>query len=346
MQTTQEIEAEELTADGRKTADVLVEERTFDPYLYRAEMPFSAVYYPLGFPVQIATNSLQVLAAAQASWGAFAQRFEMAPIRLQVGVKDDGSTECPGPLMPRAHGHLMMGIADAENFFVVDLLRDVSFAWITAAAAAHPLYLRHHLLESAALSHIANRYTAPVHAACVTRNGRGVLLCGESGAGKSTLAYACARAGWIFVGDDASFLVHGRSDRQVLGNCHTVRLRPSASEFFVEVKGRPLTPRMRGKPSIELATAELPGIVTASECHGDYVVFLNRSDAAGVQELLPHSRDRARQYMQRHLNGAEEFRRDQVASVERMLSAEVYELRYRDLDWAVERLERLAREGF
>ena len=44
----------------------------------------------------------------------------------------------------------------------------------------HLPYLRHHFLESAALSHIANRHTAPIHAACVARDGRGVLLCGDS----------------------------------------------------------------------------------------------------------------------------------------------------------------------
>ena len=28
-----------------------------DPYLYHAEMPFRAVYYPLGFPLELVTNS-------------------------------------------------------------------------------------------------------------------------------------------------------------------------------------------------------------------------------------------------------------------------------------------------
>jgi hypothetical protein len=340
---TEQIEEELEDASGP-----LGQATEFDPYLYRAEMPFSAEYYPLGFPVQVTTNSLEVLAAARESWGRYEKRFDVGPIRLQVGVRDDdanhGMRECPGLPTPRGHQHLMMGMADAENFFVADLLRDVSFAWVTAVAVAHRLYLRSHFLESAALSHIANRYTAPIHAACVAREGRGVLLCGESGAGKSTLALACAQAGWSYVSDDAAFLVHGRGDRQVLGHCHSVRLRPSAAELFAEVRGRPLTPRMRGKPSIEIATAELSGISTAVECHGEYVVFLNRN-AEGPQELAPYPQEAARRNMLRHLNGWEPLRRDQVASVERMLSAHVYELRYRELDWAVDRLERMVREG-
>lgn len=319
-------------------------ERIFDPYLYRIEMPHSATYFPLGFPVRLETNSVAVLAAAEESWGRCKQQFEIEPIRLRVGLKEDGPNLCPDTLTPRAYGPLMVGIADAGTFFVADLLRDACFAWITPGALANRHYLRHHVLEAAVLSHIANRYCAPVHAACVARYGRGVMLCGDSGAGKSTLAFACGRAGWTYISDDASFLVHGRGDRQAVGNCHSIRLRPEAAAFFDEVKGRPLTPRMQGKPSIEIATHELGWKNAAVETQVDYLVFLNRR-CGDEQELRAHSKEIARSYLCQHLNWDEELRRDQLASVERMLSADVYELRYHDLDWAIGRLERMVREG-
>jgi hypothetical protein len=315
----------------------------FDPFLYRVEMPFSALYNPVGFPLQIATNSLEVLAAAQEIWERYEPRIEMNPIRLQVGVRAHTARERPGMIISRAHQHLMTGIADAGNFYVADLIRGVSFAWVTAAAVEHTWYLRNEILEPAAFLHIANRYSAPVHAACVAHEGRGVLLCGESGAGKSTLAFACARAGWTYVSDDAAFLVHGRSDRQVIGRCHTIRLRPTAAELFAELRGRPLTPRMRGKPSFQIETSVLPDIRSATHCQVDFAVFLKRSEASG-QELAPYSRVAARHFFHRHLNGWEPLRRDQLASVERLLSANVLELRYREVDWAVDRLQQMVRE--
>jgi hypothetical protein len=321
-----------------------VDRPQFDPYMYRVEMPFSALYYPLGFPLHITTNSKEVLEAAHASWERYEQQFAMEPMRLQVGVCDDGSEECPGIVTPRAHQHLMTGIADGGNFFICDLIHGVSFAWVTTAAVQHPLYLRNHILESAALSPIANRYAAPVHAACVAHEGRGVLLCGESGAGKSTLAFACARAGWTYVSDDAAFLVQGRSDRQVLGHCHSARMRPAAAELFAEVRGRPQTPRMRGKPSIHVATSELPGIRAAMHCQVDFVVFLNRGQS-GAQDLAPYPRDAARRFFERHLNGWEPLRADQLACVDRILTAAIYELRYCELESAVTRLQRMVREG-
>ena len=320
----------------------LEKERHFDPFLYRAEMPFSAMYFPLGFPVRLTTNSTEVLAAAEESWGVFQQRFDTPPIRLQVGVLDDGSTEFPASTVSRGFGHLMVQIADNRNFFVTDLIRDFSFGWFSAAAVSHRSYFRHQLLEAMALFHIANRYTAPIHAACVARDGHGVMLCGYSGAGKSSLAFACARAGWTYTTDDACFLVHGGKERQVLGNCHILRLRPTAQALFAEVKGRPITPRAKGKPSIELSTASLPGVVTAAEARIDSVVFLNRKDA-DAQQLLPFSAESARSYVARHLSGEESLRGEQIASIEKLLAAEIFELRYHDMDWAINRLERLAR---
>jgi hypothetical protein len=35
---------------------------------------------------------------------------------------------------------------------------------------------------------------------------------------------------------------------------------------------------------------------------------------------------------------------EEMASIERLLTARIFELRYCDLDWAVERLERLVEE--
>jgi len=319
------------------------DEKHFDPYLYRAEMPFTGVYYPMGFPLELATNSEEVLEAAEESWGVFTPRFEIPPVRLKIGVLEDGSTECPPAPGFRAQRNIMVRIADQDNFYVADLIKGFSFAWLTAAAVSHRSYMRYHFLESAALCHIANRHTAPIHGACVELNGRGVLLCGDSGAGKSSLSFACARAGWTYISDDASFLIQGRQDRQVVGNCHVIRLRPSAAELFEEVAGKPITPRTVGKPSIELRTSTIPGIKPAATSEVDYVVFLDRG-ARNIQELVPFPKESARQYMLKHLCGMDELRRNQIASVDRLLTADVFELRYNDLNWAIDRLERMVQE--
>lgn len=316
---------------------------SFDPYLYHAEMPLTAVYYPLGFPLELTTNSEEVLEAAKESWGAFKQQIEIPALQLRIGVLENESTECPTAPVFRAQRNLIVSIADPGNFCITDVVRGFSFAWLTTAAVSRRGYLRYHFLEAVAMAHIANRYTAPIHAACVELDGQGVLLCGDSGAGKSSLSFACAHAGWTYITDDASYLLNGRKDRQVVGNCHLVRFRPSAAELFGEVAGKPLTPRAAGKPSIELLTAAIPDIARASSSLVHYVVFLNRRDA-NIQELIQFPEESSRRYMHRHLFGLEELRTVQIASIDRLLGAEVFELRYRNLDWAVDRLARLVRE--
>ena len=338
------MQVEMLITEGSETDSRKVEvDNPFDPYLFHAEMPLSGVYFPLGFPLLVTTNSAEILEAAQESWGACRQQFDIPPLRLHLGVLEGDSNALPSDPVSRAQGHLMSKIADKDNFYVADLMQGFTFGWFTRATVSRLNYFRFHFLDAAVLSHIANRHTTPIHAACVEWNGHGVLLCGDSGAGKSSLAFACARAGSTYVADDASFVLNGRNDRQVVGNCHMIRLRPSASELFDEVAGKAITPRVAGKPSIELSTSTIPGIRTATFCEIDYVVFLNRGKT-NSQELTGFPKEVARHYMHKHLCGLEEFRRSQIASVERMLNAEVFELRYRGLEWAADRLERLVRE--
>jgi hypothetical protein len=315
----------------------------FDPYLYHAEMPLTAVYYPLGFPLELATNSKDVLDAASESWGFFRPQFDTPPLRLNIGVLEDESTACPSAPVPRSQLGLMVQVADRSNFYVSDFSHGFMFGWIGTAARSHKGYLRYHFLESAALFQIANRFTVAIHAGCVALDGQGVLLCGESGAGKSSLSFACARAGWTYITDDGSFLLRGRDDRLVTGNCHIVRFRPSASELFYEAVGQPISPHASGKPSIEIQTSEIGGIAGAPSTNISYLVFLNRSNAIN-QELIRYPKESARRYVQKHLSDLEELRDRQITLVENLLEVECVELRYHDLNWAIERLEHLVRE--
>ncbi len=204
-----------------------------DPVLLRFPLPLSQTFYPLGFPVQVETNCEEVLRCAAASWQGFVKLFDTEAIRIRVGVRGGRSSACPPTPVCRVQQHLATNIADGENFSVTDLSRGFAYIWITEAALAHRNYFSYFFLESSAMAILATSHTTAVHAACVERNGCGILLCGDSGAGKSSLSYACARAGWTYITDDASFLINHRSDRLVVGNCNlgalSVRRQSSSS---------------------------------------------------------------------------------------------------------------------
>ncbi len=335
----------------KSNARVLPAERSApsleDPLLRQVEMPLVAQHYPLGFKVELNTNSEQVLAAADESWSCFPARPQLqssSALRLQIGIAENSSGQCPPTPICRAREHLLSIVADRENFATCDLHKGFALAWLSQGAERRRSYLRYHFLEAAALILLTASRVTPLHAACVERAGCGVLLCGDSGAGKSSLAFACARAGWTYITDDASYLVNGRSDRLVAGNSHQMRFRPSAAELFPELQGLSVTPRAAGKPSIELPTDRLPYLRTADQCRIDRIVFLNRRDHT-PPGLFPFPPELAWEWLFRPLSNSYGRVDAHAAALTSLFTVPVHELRYSELDWAVRRLDSLAWEG-
>jgi hypothetical protein len=308
-----------------------------------AELSLLGTYFPFGFPAEVRTNSELVLEQFRELWGKFSKQRDTEPIRCDVQLVQDNATACPPTPTCRLMLPLMISIAGADNYCIVDLERAQAKMAISHAALRHPAYAQYFFLGMPACC-IAARYATPVHAACVTMNGRGVLLCGDSGAGKSTLAYACARSGWTYVSDDGTYILDGGIDRQVTGNCHQVRFRPSSVDLFPELDGSKITPRASGKPSIELPTAPMTHITCAQTTRVDFICFLNRH-AGDPGRLLPFSKDLARRSMHQVLYGTKESLDQQYEAIDRLLTAELFELRYNSLGWAVDRLQALVLMG-
>jgi hypothetical protein len=105
-----------------------------DPLLYDFEMPLQATYYPFGFSLEITTNSHEVLAAAEESWGHFRKLFSEPPLQIRIGVLDGGPAEPPTVQTLRQQRGLLARVADAENFSVSDMNNGFAFVWLTRAA--------------------------------------------------------------------------------------------------------------------------------------------------------------------------------------------------------------------
>lgn len=313
---------------------------------HELEMPdltLEGIYYPWGFPLAVRTNAEEVLQLCEETWGAFSPRWNTEPIQAEIWVMESDERECPPEPVYRLISGVWTAVADANNHCMIDLNHCESRIVMTQAALDHPLYAKYFLLGMP-MCCVTGRYATPLHAACVAMNGRGVLLSGESGAGKSTLAYACARAGWTYISDDATLVMHGGPARQVIGSSHQIRFRPSAAELFPELKGLPITPRAAGKPSIEMPTASLPGIRCADTACAEFLVFLNRN-WDGPAEIVPYSRDAARASMRNVLHSPKKVRLEQYKLLDTLLEGDVLELRYTRLDDAIARLHRLVQEG-
>jgi len=309
-------------------------------FLHDFPLPLRATLFPLGFPLELATNSAAVMRAAQESWSSFSLAFPEAPVLLSLAVTEHDEPRLPPRPKFRSHLHLMSIVSDAHNQVICDFSRSMAAGWIAPRVAQNGEFLRVHFLEASVMTTLVNAHLAPMHSALITRRGVGLALCGDSFAGKSTLAYACARSGWTFISDDGSFLLRNRADRYAVGNPFAIRFREDAKSLFPELSSFKVAQRHNGALGIEARTSALP-VSTAHGCSIDHLVFLRRSGSR------PASLDRveaseAQCWLEKaSLYGPYDVRESQRQAYRRLLGAGIWELHYSHLPDAVRLLDRL-----
>jgi hypothetical protein len=338
---TEEVEVRDPTQDAiSERTEARLSERPQDALLCDMKLPLRGIFHPLGYPVEILTNDSAVLECARESFGHARPSRTAPPLQLRLGVSHRGGPACPPAPTRREFNHLYSLVADADNQALLDLKTGISFAWLTQSAVNNRIYLRYNFLDKITYLLLGASVVTDLHAACVSRDEKGILLCGNSGAGKSTLAYACARSGWTYTSDDTSYLINEADPPRVIGHSHRARFRPSAKSLFPELENHQVTPRLEGKPSIEVLVSELPISHTATEATVDFVVYLNRHPSGGAR-LIPLPNGTATKRACRELYSAGEIRAKHERILEILSDIPTYELQYCDLYQGVRTLGRL-----
>src|SRR5579864_664488 len=153
-----------------------------DPLLYQTPFPIRRTFYPMGFAVNILTNSEMVMAAAESVWSKFKRLHDVPAVELRLAVTESPTTEKPPVRTPRGQGNLVSFLHDAENFAVCDLRTGFGFGWLTPAVACDESYVRYHFVEACVYILLEARYLIAAHAACLELYGKGILLAGDCGA--------------------------------------------------------------------------------------------------------------------------------------------------------------------
>ncbi len=307
-------------------------------------LPLQGTFHPAGFLLRIRTNSQHVLDAATESWGDYPEQLHSDDaLEFRVVVQDvpqSGGVLCGVP-RHRVQGHLCSVVSDADNFASLDLTALQAAIYISQRTAEDHAWLRWSFVESLAYLLLAQRSVVPVHAACVARNGSGILLCGASEAGKSTLAYACAREGWTYLSDDAVFLLPDSIAPVAIGRHRQVRFRPDAPRLFPELE--PFASRLRpnGKMAIEVPVRELTHVHAAASTTLTHVVLLDRNESAGAaMQPVPSQALLDRMLADIPSYGAEVDAMHE-RSIARLLTLPTLRLRYSSLEGALQCLAQL-----
>lgn len=310
-----------------------------DPLLCDLDLPLTGLFHPAGFALWLATNSRDVMEAAEEAWGCWPADFQNEPMQFRVVVEPEG--ELAGTPTFRKQGRLLSFVSDEHNFAMADTgTLSASFHLSQKTAADHSL-LRWSYLDAMAFMLLTQRYVVSMHTACVASHGSGILLCGKSGSGKSTLSIACARAGFKFLADDCTWMLAGTPDLIAIGKPHQVRFRHDAARHFPELEGYAAHQLPNGKLSIEVPTSLFPGIVTARQCPVGGVVFLNRESADEVGLKRVGATEAAASLLADMPSYGEEVNAMHEEMVQRLVGLPTWRLTYRTLDDAIRLLSEL-----
>ncbi|MEW5990229.1 MAG: hypothetical protein AB1736_02640 [Chloroflexota bacterium] len=269
-----------------------------------AATPLVATFGLFGERLEVRTNDPRVVAAAEASFGRFAEPPDGAPLVVRLVVADgepgggpdgdptppdgepgggpDGDSTPPDPrdLVHDTAGHLLAIGLGAASRAVVDADRGWATGSVSPAVAGQAGLLRYAFVEAMALAMLTGgRGYVPIHASCVVRDGVGMILQAPAGTGKSTLAFACARRGWGLLAEDVVFARprdgHGAdAPLELWGMPWTQRLMPDTPRFFPELATSVARLQANGEHKLEVdLDVHLPGAATPRAAAGPVVLL-------------------------------------------------------------------------
>jgi hypothetical protein len=113
----------------------------------------------------------------------------------------------PSPLQMFSGAGYLGGATAASNFVVISPRERTALLALSRPLLRFPYHTRYEFIEFTVFTLAARAQgLVPLHAACVGRGGRGILLMGESGAGKSTVTLQCLVRGLEILAEDSVFI--------------------------------------------------------------------------------------------------------------------------------------------
>jgi hypothetical protein len=133
--------------------------------------------------------------------------------------------------------------------------------------------LSHPIVTLPLLEILKRRGLYGLHAAGLSREGRGLLLVGASGSGKTTLAITLTRVGYDFLGDDMLFLSTENKSLQVRAFPDEVDITEHTARLFSELRPMLGKHRQPGWPKWSFRAEAMYDVELVRVCKPAAVVF-------------------------------------------------------------------------
>jgi hypothetical protein len=248
----------------------------------RMTLPFRTEFPVAGARCLLSTNSHEILRLSM-PWQSAQDSPEAQSIRMEV-LEDSNSTFDTNAL-PHFRGsrHLVFAMLKPGSFLNFDLQRRRMIGVLSPAAARDPNFWNAQLLPMMIGLLGTTVGIAPLHCACLDREGSGLLVAGNSGAGKSTLTAALAKQGFGVVSDDWTY-VSNRAGRLVAhGMFAPVKLLPDTVRYFPELHQIPTKKTLNGEVAHEIDPAKVLHAKWKSYSLPKWVLFLERTSTPGCR---------------------------------------------------------------
>lgn len=196
-----------------RSHDSMIPDLFADPFGERSAAIVRKHFQLLGARFRFESNSRKLLGLVDAAYAGLPRhRLSAAVPRLRVrllltsGERAHRRSE-PPPLAMLSGAGFLAGATDSSDFAVMSPRERSGLVVISPQMLRFSSHARYEVIEFVAFTLAARvQGLVPLHAACVGRGGRGLLLMGPSGAGKSTLALQCLLQGFDFLSEDSVFV--------------------------------------------------------------------------------------------------------------------------------------------
>ncbi len=290
-------------AAARRRADLL-RDLEADPFAERMPPAVQIRLRLLGALFQFQSNSRRLLRLVYSAYAGLPQHrlSGTAPhltVRLQLGPADPRSAcKEPAPVAMLAGAGYLGGATAASHFAVLSPAQSAALVVASRRDSKFAYHTRYELIEFAVFTLAARvQRLVPLHAACVGRAGRGILLVGSSGAGKSTVTLQCLLHGLEILSEDSVFVEPKTMLATGLANFLHVRedsLRWIEHERDAKsIRRSPVIRRRSGVEKFEVDLRKGSYRLARSALKIVAIVFLSPQAAAGRALLTPVPKTRA-----------------------------------------------------
>ena len=262
-----------------------------DPFGERSACTLRMRAQVLGGVFEFESNSRQLLRLVNVAYGRLpAHTLSVEPphfrIRLLLTPAEGLPTDVePPPMRMHSGAGLLCGTMDSANFAVVSPGERTALVVVSRDMLRHPYHTRYELIEFAVYV-LASRaqQLVSLHAACVGRKERGLLLIGPSGAGKSTLALHCLLQDMQLVAEDGVFVTPDTLLATGIGSFLHLRadslhfLRRTADDAWI--RRSPVIRRRSGVEKFEVDLRRARSHVARTPLKIAGVVFLSKQSAS------------------------------------------------------------------